>query len=151
MGNNGSGCLCFLRGSRKKVVVVWTVWVVVVVLPYTLSPELASDLDDSDSLLGGSANAEEWSSPYGGGACACEDNGRFVSSNDTLCSGTGRVRSCWASPPLLSSTPFVLDSSADGRNRAAKFIREGFFRGASELKVGAVVMISGATIAHVSS
>jgi hypothetical protein len=39
------------------------VWVVVVVLPYTRSPELASDLDDSDNLVGGRAKAEEWSSP----------------------------------------------------------------------------------------
>jgi hypothetical protein len=63
MGNKGSGCLRFRRGSLKNVVVVWTVWVVVVVLPYTLSPELASDREDSESRLTGSASVEEWSSP----------------------------------------------------------------------------------------
>ncbi len=63
IGNSDSGCLRFLRESRKKVVVVWTVWVVVVVLPYTLSPELASDLDDSERRLRGSARVEVWSSP----------------------------------------------------------------------------------------
>jgi len=55
--------LRFLRGSLKNVVVVWTVWVVVVVLPYTLSPELASDREDSESRLTGSASVDEWSSP----------------------------------------------------------------------------------------
>jgi len=59
MGNSVSGCLRFLRGSLKNVVVVWTVWVVVVVLPYTLSPELASDLELSDSLVAGSASVDE--------------------------------------------------------------------------------------------
>lgn len=68
IGNNGSGCLRFRRDSLKKVVVVLTVWVVVVVLPYTLSPELASDLDDSERRLIGRASVEEWSSPYAGGA-----------------------------------------------------------------------------------
>ncbi len=145
MGNNGSGCLFLRRGSRKKVVVVCTVCVVVVVLPYTLSPELASDLEDSDNLFGGSANAEAWSSPYGGGARACEEDvGRLGSSNDTLCSGPRRIGSCPADPPFAPSTPSALGSSPDRRNRAVKFIREDFFFGPIELKVGAVVMISGA-------
>ena len=59
----------FFRPSLKNVVVVVeTVCVVVVVLPYTLSPELASDLDDSDNLLAGSARVDECSSPYDGGS-----------------------------------------------------------------------------------
>ncbi len=38
----------------------------------------------------------------------------------------------------------------DRRNRPVKFIREDFFLGPTELKVGAVVMISGATMSCVS-
>lgn len=55
-------------------------------------------------------------------------------------------------PPAPSSGPrgaracSVLGVSPDRRSRAAKFIREGFFRGPMELKVGAVVMISGAAV-----
>lgn len=45
------------------VVVVDTVWVVVVVLPYTLSPELPSDLEDSERRVTGSAKVDEPSSP----------------------------------------------------------------------------------------
>ncbi len=64
--NNGDGF--FRRGSRKNVVVVWMVCVVVVVVAYTpWSPELPSDLEDSDRRFTGSANVEVASSPYAGG------------------------------------------------------------------------------------
>lgn len=126
-------------------------------LPWTLFPELASDLDDSDNLLAGSAWAEEPSSPLVEVAWACEEKGRLASSKVTLCfhpavsSGTLGIRSCTASLSFTSCGCVVLGSSPDRRRRAAKFIREGFFLGAKELNVGAVVMISGAAIACVSS
>lgn len=64
--NNGDGF--FRRGSRKNVVVVWMVCVVVVVVAYTpWSPELPSDLEDSDRRFTGRANVEVASSPYAGG------------------------------------------------------------------------------------
>lgn len=64
----------FRRGSLKKVVCVWTVCVVVVVLPYICpSPELPSDREDSeirgsDAWETGTARAELECSPYEGGA-----------------------------------------------------------------------------------
>lgn len=70
-GSGKSGPVSFFRrGRRKKVVVVETVWVVVVVAKTPLSPELRSDLEDSESLETGNANAEFDSSPYGGGFIA---------------------------------------------------------------------------------
>jgi len=64
-GNNGP---FFGLRNRKNVVVVCTVCVVVVVVAYTpCSPELPSDLEDSDRRLTGMANVEPASSPYGGG------------------------------------------------------------------------------------
>lgn len=64
-GNNGP---FFSLRSRKNVVVVCTVCVVVVVVAYTpCSPELPSDLEDSDRRLTGMANVEPASSSYAGG------------------------------------------------------------------------------------
>jgi hypothetical protein len=64
-GNNGP---FFRLGRRKMVVVVCTVCVVVVVVAYTpCSPELPSDLEDSDNRFTGSASVDVASSPYAGG------------------------------------------------------------------------------------
>ena len=60
-GNNGPLSF-FRRFSLKKVVVVEMVCVVVV-LAYTFSPELASDLDESDNLSIGMASCEPSLSP----------------------------------------------------------------------------------------
>ena len=61
-GSGNRGPLFFLRlGRRKNVVVVETVWVVVVA--YTWSPKLPSDLEDSESLEIGNAREEVDSSP----------------------------------------------------------------------------------------
>jgi hypothetical protein len=60
IGNKGSGCLCFLRPSLKKAVVACAVWLFAALPPWDLSPELASDLEDSESLWGGSASVEGW-------------------------------------------------------------------------------------------
>lgn len=93
MGNMGSGCFCLRRGRRKKVVVVWTVCVVVVVLPYTRwSPELPSDLEDSDKrLLNGSARPlPSDSSPYAGGIWLM-----------LWCRGSSKV-TAWRLPDMIS-------------------------------------------------
>jgi hypothetical protein len=64
---------------------VWTVCVVVVVVAYTpCSPELPSDLEDSDSRFTGKARVELASSPYAGGECPTCVWGRSGSSNVTL-------------------------------------------------------------------
>lgn len=56
-----------------------------VVLAYTpWSPELPSDLEDSDSLLTGKARVECASSPYAGGECPTCVCGRSGSSKVTL-------------------------------------------------------------------
>ena len=63
-GNGNSEPFVFLRlGSRKNVVVVDTVCVVVVVAYIPWSPEDPSDLEDSDSLETGRARVEFVSSP----------------------------------------------------------------------------------------
>ena len=156
IGNKVSGCLRFLRGILKNVVVVWTVWVVVVVLPYTLSPELASDRDDSESRVTGRANVEELSSPYAGGPWL--ETGRFGSSKVTLCfpgePSSGTCAICFPLCPNVlspgSSADSVLESSPDLRMRAAMLSRDACLRGRSSSKVGAVVMISGAAASWVS-
>lgn len=62
-GSGNKGPLFGLR-RRKKVVVVCTVCVVVVVVAYTpCSPELPSDLEESDRRLTGMASVEPVSSP----------------------------------------------------------------------------------------
>ena len=67
-GRGNKGPLFFLRrGKRKKVVVVDTVCVVVVVAYTPWSPRLPSDLEDSESLETGKANDEFELSPYAGG------------------------------------------------------------------------------------
>jgi hypothetical protein len=67
LGGRGNKGPCFFRrGSRKNVVVVWIVCVVVVVAYTPCSPD-PSDLEDSDSLLTGRASVEPTSSPYAGG------------------------------------------------------------------------------------
>jgi hypothetical protein len=63
-GNSGPLSFFFRLGSRKNVVVVDMVCVVVVVWAYTeCSPALASDLEDSDSLEIGMARDEVDTSP----------------------------------------------------------------------------------------
>ena len=57
-GNGNKWPFSFLRlGRRKKVVVVETVWVVVVVANKPVSPELPSDREDSDRRFIGRASA----------------------------------------------------------------------------------------------
>jgi len=68
LGGRGNKGPFFGLRSRKKVVVVCTVCVVVVVVAYKpCSPELPSDLEDSDRRLTGIASVEPASSPYAGG------------------------------------------------------------------------------------
>lgn len=62
-GNRGPGFFFLRLGRRKKVVVVDTVWVVVVVAYTPWSPTLPSDRDDSESLDTGKASEELESSP----------------------------------------------------------------------------------------
>jgi hypothetical protein len=64
LGGSGNKGPFFGLRRRKKVVVVCTVCVVVVVVAYTpCSPELPSDLEDSDRRLTGIASVEPASSP----------------------------------------------------------------------------------------
>lgn len=57
IGNNGSGCLVLRRASLKKLVVAYMEWALfAAALPGALSPELASDLEDSDNRVDGSVN-----------------------------------------------------------------------------------------------
>jgi len=68
-GRGNRGPLSFFRlASLKNVVVVDTTCVVVVVAYTPWSPELPSDLDESDIRATGRASEELDSSPYGGGA-----------------------------------------------------------------------------------
>jgi hypothetical protein len=55
MGNIGSGCFGFRRGSRKKLDVLELVDALGAVFPRMRS-ELSSDLEDSDSLLAGNGS-----------------------------------------------------------------------------------------------
>lgn len=55
MGNMGSGCFGFRRGSRKKLLVFEPVDELGAVLPRIRS-ELSSDLEDSDNLVPGSGS-----------------------------------------------------------------------------------------------
>lgn len=160
--NNGAGF--FRRGRRKKVVVVWTVCVVVVVVAYTpCSPELASDLEDSESLFTGRANAEDASSPYAGGEPPLPwVIGRFGSSKVTrdLLLGPDSdivfLRSFFESNSISD-----VSSGCDGGSsgcfarllfttvdlvRPGSLTRDFFLLGRPPLKsmVGAVVIISGA-------
>lgn len=68
-GRGNNGVSFFRLENRKKVDVVDTVWVVVVVVT-TISAELASDRDDSDSRGCGIGRP---CSSYGGGAKLCVD------------------------------------------------------------------------------
>lgn len=114
------------------------------------SPELPSDLEDSDRrLFAGSASMEPLSSPYAGGQL--EEGGRFGSLNVTLCFLNDkevaidfRLSFFAVSRPPGVSCGSSRDSSPDRRNRLDSLMREGFFCGILGSKVGAVVMISGA-------
>ncbi len=148
MGKRGSGCF-FLRESLKKVVVVWTVCVVVVVLPYTRSPELASDLEDSESLVTGRARLDVWSSPYAGGAL--DELGRFNGSSGMLwllpaaASGSMVLLLSFLPSSGMGSWPsWGIGSCSSGRPNRESLNREGRLRGAlSNSAVGAVLMMLG--------
>lgn len=163
--NNGAGF--FRRGRRKKVVVVWTVCVVVVVVAYTpCSPELASDLEDSESLFTGRANAEDASSPYAGGEPPLPwVIGRFGSSKVTRLLLLGPDSDMVFLRSFLESISMSdVSSGCDGGGcscgfarllftavdlvRPGSLTRDFFFIGRPPLKsmVGAVVIISGAGI-----
>lgn len=75
MGNIGSGCFGFRRGSRKKLLVFEPV--LGAVFPRMRS-ELSSDLEDSDSLEAGNGSGGCWTAPLVEGAF--DDFGRFGSS-----------------------------------------------------------------------
>lgn len=77
MGNIGSGCFGFRRGSRKKLLVVELVEELGAVFPRMRS-ELSSDLEDSDSLVAGNGSGGCWTAPLVEGAF--DDFGRFGSS-----------------------------------------------------------------------
>lgn len=59
-GKRASDCFCFRRPSRKKLLLVELGCKLLVVLPNPppCSPELASDLDDSDRRFAGGVKAE---------------------------------------------------------------------------------------------
>lgn len=135
---------------------MWTVCVVVVVVAYTpWSPELPSDLEDSDNRFTGRAKVELASSPYAGGEGAPCVAGRSGSSNVTrhfVPEGADSVivflRSFLSVLVTLREEGFSWSwlSSVEVFDRPGIFIRDFFFVGFSALIsiVGAVVIISGA-------
>lgn len=136
-------------------VVVWIVCVVVVVDAYTpWSPELPSDLEDSDNLFTGSAKVDEASSPYAGGKFPCV-TGLSGSSKVTLALLPDGAVSDMVF--LLSFLSFLVSFAGASRGISVEnFPRPGnltldfFFVGWALLIsiVGAVVIISGAMMCY---
>jgi hypothetical protein len=142
----------FLRlGRRKKVVVVDTVCVVVVVAYTPWSPRLPSDLEDSESLVIGKAKEEFELSPYAGGALSPWN----LSGPSNVIRDSRALRLVNPDSPVFWPA-FMSDRDRfDGLGESDSGIsgalwRRGsvnvdfFFGAVSKLSVGAVVMIDGA-------
>lgn len=154
-GNRGSGCFGFRRPRRKKLLLVELVCVLVVVLPNPplCSPELASDLDDSERRCAGGVRAESWWP--GGPGCDLELCGRGR--------GSWNVTACLLPTADASSSKPVIDFllsfllgaslkwpsglsrgiSPERRILIGSFIRD-FLWFKVESIVGAVVIMAGA-------
>ena len=115
-GNNGPLSF-FLRGKRKNVVVVETVCVVVVVAKTPWSPELPSDLEDSDIRDSGNARAEFVSSPYAGGAGGTDCDARGLFDPSRVAREVRVAMSSSAAPSCMEALDFFFPTTLFLRGR----------------------------------